>query len=122
MTIYEIAIKEKTVLKKINWHYLVIDEAQRIKNEQSKLSQIVRQFKTCHRLLITGTPLQNNLQELYSLLNFISPDVFHSYEEFNTTFDTNSDDCLKRLHDELRPFLLRRKHQIRSGEETKTQN
>lgn len=57
---------------------MVIDEAHRIKNEKSKLSEIVREFKTTNRLLLTGTPLQNNLHELWSLLNFLLPDVFNS--------------------------------------------
>lgn len=57
---------------------MVIDEAHRIKNEKSKLSEIVRDFKTTNRLLLTGTPLQNNLHELWSLLNFLLPDVFNS--------------------------------------------
>ncbi|TKS68369.1 SWI/SNF-related matrix-associated actin-dependent regulator of chromatin subfamily A member 5 [Collichthys lucidus] len=80
---------ERAVFKKFNWRYLVIDEAHRIKNEKSKLSEIVREFKTTNRLLLTGTPLQNNLHELWALLNFLLPDVFNSA-------------------DVLRPFLLRR--------------
>ena len=78
VTSYEMAIREKSVFKKFNWRYLVIDEAHRIKNEKSKLSEIVREFKTANRLLLTGTPLQNNLHELWSLLNFLLPDVFNS--------------------------------------------
>ena len=60
--------------------YMVIDEAHRIKNEKSKLSEILREFKTSNRLLLTGTPLQNNLHELWSLLNFLLPEVFSSSE------------------------------------------
>ncbi|XP_043829923.1 probable global transcription activator SNF2L1 isoform X4 [Dromiciops gliroides] len=78
VTSYEMVIKEKSVFKKFNWRYLVIDEAHRIKNEKSKLSEIVREFKTTNRLLLTGTPLQNNLHELWALLNFLLPDVFNS--------------------------------------------
>ncbi|NXE48262.1 SMCA1 protein, partial [Casuarius casuarius] len=89
VTSYEMVIKEKSVFKKFNWRYLVIDEAHRIKNEKSKLSEIVREFKTTNRLLLTGTPLQNNLHELWALLNFLLPDVFNSA-------------------DVLKPFLLRR--------------
>lgn len=80
VTSYEMVIREKAVLKKFNWRYLVIDEAHRIKNEKSKLSEIVREFKTTNRLLLTGTPLQNNLHELWALLNFLLPDVFNSSE------------------------------------------
>ena len=71
-------LREKATFKKLNWRYLVIDEAHRIKNEKSKLSEIVREFRTTNRLLLTGTPLQNNLHELWALLNFLLPDVFNS--------------------------------------------
>ncbi|KAF5891766.1 SWI/SNF-related matrix-associated actin-dependent regulator of chromatin subfamily A member 5-like, partial [Clarias magur] len=112
VTSYEMVIREKSVFKKFNWRYMVIDEAHRIKNEKSKLSEIVREFKTTNRLLLTGTPLQNNLHELWSLLNFLLPDVFNSASDFDSWFDTNN--CLgdqklvERLHAVLRPFLLRR--------------
>lgn len=62
---------------------MVIDEAHRIKNEKSKLSEIVREFRTTNRLLLTGTPLQNNLHELWALLNFLLPEVFSSSEVSN---------------------------------------
>ncbi|XP_075165023.1 chromatin-remodeling complex ATPase chain Iswi-like [Haematobia irritans] len=112
VTSYEMCIREKSVFKKFNWRYMVIDEAHRIKNEKSKLSEILREFKTSNRLLITGTPLQNNLHELWALLNFLLPDVFNSSEDFDEWFNTNSclgDDALvSRLHAVLKPFLLRR--------------
>jgi len=112
ITSYEMIIREKGTLKKFNWRYIVIDEAHRIKNEKSKLSEIVREFKSTNRLLLTGTPLQNNLHELWALLNFLLPDVFNSSEDFDAWFNTNN--CLgdtslvERLHAVLRPFLLRR--------------
>ena len=80
ITSYEMVLREKATFKKFNWRYLVIDEAHRIKNEKSKLSEIVREFRTTNRLLLTGTPLQNNLHELWALLNFLLPDVFNSAE------------------------------------------
>jgi len=112
ITSYEMCIKEKSVFKKFNWRYMVIDEAHRIKNEKSLLSQIVREFRTANRLLLTGTPLQNNLHELWALLNFLLPEVFSSSDDFDAWF--NSNDCLEdnsmveRLHAVLKPFLLRR--------------
>ncbi|XP_055855745.1 chromatin-remodeling complex ATPase chain Iswi [Episyrphus balteatus] len=112
VTSYEMCIREKSVFKKFNWRYMVIDEAHRIKNEKSKLSEILREFKTANRLLITGTPLQNNLHELWALLNFLLPDVFNSSEDFDAWFNTNTffgDNALvERLHAVLKPFLLRR--------------
>jgi len=112
ITSYEMVIKEKSVFKKYNWRYMVIDEAHRIKNEKSKLSEIVREFRTANRLLLTGTPLQNNLHELWALLNFLLPEVFTSSEDFDEWFNSSScledNDLVKRLHSVLRPFLLRR--------------
>ncbi|KAK9509609.1 hypothetical protein O3M35_006882 [Rhynocoris fuscipes] len=112
VTSYEMIIREKSVFKKFNWRYMVIDEAHRIKNEKSKLSEIVREFKTTNRLLLTGTPLQNNLHELWSLLNFLLPDVFNSSDDFDSWFNTNNflgdNSLVERLHAVLRPFLLRR--------------
>ncbi|XP_076103983.1 SWI/SNF-related matrix-associated actin-dependent regulator of chromatin subfamily A member 5-like isoform X2 [Mytilus galloprovincialis] len=112
LTSYELCLLEKTELKKIKWKYLIIDEAHRIKNEKSKLSEIVRSIASTNRLLLTGTPLQNNLHELWALLNFLLPDVFHSAGDFDAWFSTTNslsdEELIKRLHDILRPFLLRR--------------
>jgi len=112
VTSYEMVLREKAVFKKFNWKYMVIDEAHRIKNEESKLSLAIRELKTTNRLLLTGTPLQNNLHELWALLNFLLPDVFYSSEDFDEWFNTNSclgdDNLVKRLHGVLKPFLLRR--------------
>lgn len=113
VTTYEMILMEKGLFSKFQWHYIVVDEAHRLKNENTKLSQILRTFLSKNRLLLTGTPLQNNLHELWALLNFILPDVFSAADDFDTWFD--SDDCLsgnedivKRLHTILKPFLLRR--------------
>ncbi|RQM27730.1 hypothetical protein B5M09_001313 [Aphanomyces astaci] len=109
---YEVAIMEKPTLKKFKWKYMLIDEAHRIKNENSKLSQVVREFDVEHRLLITGTPLQNNLHELWALLNFLLPDVFTASEDFDSWFNVDGEagheNVIKKLHTVLRPFLLRR--------------
>jgi len=106
-------IKEKNFLKRLNFDYLILDEAQRIKNDQSVLSQELRKFKSKNRLLLTGTPLQNNLQELWALLNFIMPNLFDSYEDFRQLFTTSEDKeseaaVIKQIHRLLRPFMLRR--------------
>ncbi|RUS91446.1 hypothetical protein EGW08_000770 [Elysia chlorotica] len=112
ITSYEMCIREKSVMKKFNWRYICIDEAHRIKNEKSKLSEIVREFKSTNRLLLTGTPLQNNLHELWALLNFLLPDVFNNSEDFDAWFTANKcfgdNELVSRLHEVLRPFLLRR--------------
>ncbi|WKY02173.1 hypothetical protein Q1695_015858 [Nippostrongylus brasiliensis] len=111
-TTYEMVLKVKTQLKKLVWKYIIIDEAHRIKNEKSKLSEVVREIKSKNRLLITGTPLQNNLHELWALLNFLLPDMFSSSEDFDSWFTDGSmqgnTDIISRLHKVLQPFLLRR--------------
>eukprot|EP01083_Nonionella_stella_P146847 462434_1 len=113
VTSYEIAIIEKSALKKIDWEYLVIDEAHRLKNEKSLLSSIVRTFRSKNRLLMTGTPLQNNLHELWALLNFLLPSIFDSSEAFENLFEftenkESESEILNHLHKLLQPFLLRR--------------
>ena len=114
VTTYEIVNLERNVLTKIHWQYLIIDEAHRLKNEASQFSKTVRQLKTHNRLLLTGTPLQNNLHELWALLNFLLPDVFSSSEQFDEWFDLDIDDVdakqrvISQLHKLLRPFMLRR--------------
>jgi SWI/SNF-related matrix-associated actin-dependent regulator of chromatin subfamily A member 5 len=104
-------LREKAHFKKFAWEYIIIDEAHRIKNEESMLSQIVRLFNSRNRLLITGTPLQNNLHELWALLNFLLPDVFSDSAAFDQWFqqqDADQDAVVQQLHKVLRPFLLRR--------------
>ncbi|KAJ2930321.1 hypothetical protein H1R20_g6789, partial [Candolleomyces eurysporus] len=83
ITSYEICLIERSALKKLSFEYIVIDEAHRIKNVDSILSQIVRAFTSRGRLLITGTPLQNNLKELFALLNFICPEIFVNYADLD---------------------------------------
>ncbi|KAL3424286.1 chromatin remodelling complex ATPase chain Isw1 [Phlyctema vagabunda] len=111
ITSYEMILREKTHLKKLAWAYIIIDEAHRIKNEESSLAQVIRVFESRNRLLITGTPLQNNLHELWALLNFLLPDVFGDAEAFDQWFSgqgADQDTVVKQLHRVLRPFLLRR--------------
>lgn len=110
VTSYEIAIIEKSALRKFTWQYIIIDEAHRIKNEDSKLSTILREFKSRNRMLITGTPLQNNLHELWALLNFLLPDIFKNAEDFDAWFNSGGleQEMISKLHNVLKPFLLRR--------------
>ena len=112
VTSYEMVIKEKNALKKFHWRYIIIDEAHRIKNENSRLSKVMRMFACNNRLLITGTPLQNNLHELWALLNFLLPEVFGDAGQFEEWFGTGTEgdntEVVQQLHKVLRPFLLRR--------------
>ncbi|CAK7565474.1 MAG: chromatin remodeling complex Adenosinetriphosphatase [Sporothrix epigloea] len=111
ITSYEMILREKAHLRKFAWEYIIIDEAHRIKNEESSLAQVIRLFDSRNRLLITGTPLQNNLHELWALLNFLLPDVFGDSEAFDQWFSgqgRDQDTVVQQLHRVLRPFLLRR--------------
>ena len=118
ITSYEICLIEKSALKKFSFEYIVIDEAHRIKNVDSILSQIVRSFISRGRLLITGTPLQNNMKELFALLNFICPEIFSDYADLESFLhkddeiaegdEEKSKKVVEALHKILRPFLLRR--------------
>lgn len=120
VTSYEMCDKAKVYLQRIKWSFIVVDEAQKIKNEKTILAKILRQLSSTNRLMLTGTPLQNNLHELWALLNFLLPDVFNNSDDFDTWFDTNK--CLgdmtlvERLHAVLKPFLLRRvKAEVEKG-------
>ena len=125
LTTYEYIIKDRPVLSKIKWVHMIVDEGHRMKNASSKLSNTLTQYySTRFRLILTGTPLQNNLPELWALLNFVLPTIFKSVksfdEWFNTPFaNTGGQDkmelseeesllVIRRLHKVLRPFLLRR--------------
>lgn len=111
VTSYEIVRIERAAFLKFKWRYLVMDEAHSIKNEQSRLAQTVRELSTEYRLLITGTPLQNNLRELWALLNFLLPEVFGSAEQFEEFFSIDNmaeQNVVSKLHAILRPFMIRR--------------
>lgn len=125
LTTYEYIIRERPILAKFQYSHMIIDEGHRLKNANSKLSVTLKTYyRTKNRLILTGTPLQNNLPELWALLNFVLPKVFNSVksfdEWFNTPFaNTGSQEkielteeesllVIRRLHKVLRPFLLRR--------------
>jgi chromodomain-helicase-DNA-binding protein 1 len=76
LTTYEILLKDKSFLGAVSWACLMVDEAHRLKNEDSLLYKSLKEFDTNHRLLITGTPLQNSLKELWALLHFIMPEKY----------------------------------------------
>jgi SWI/SNF-related matrix-associated actin-dependent regulator of chromatin subfamily A member 5 len=86
ITTFEMLKIEKTKFKKFQFEFIVVDEAHRLKNDESILSQTVREIDSSFRLLITGTPLQNNLKELWALLNFLIPDIFADASLFEDFF------------------------------------
>ncbi|ODV77033.1 uncharacterized protein CANTADRAFT_57083 [Suhomyces tanzawaensis NRRL Y-17324] len=125
LTTYEYIIRERPLLCKFHYSHMIIDEGHRMKNANSKLSITLNQYyRTKNRLILTGTPLQNNLPELWALLNFVLPRIFNSVKSFDEWFNTpfantgtqekielteeESLLVIRRLHKVLRPFLLRR--------------
>uniref|UniRef100_A0A8C2DDR9 SWI/SNF related, matrix associated, actin dependent regulator of chromatin, subfamily a, member 4a n=1 Tax=Cyprinus carpio TaxID=7962 RepID=A0A8C2DDR9_CYPCA len=123
ITTYEYIIKDKQVLAKLRWKYMIVDEGHRMKNHHCKLTQVLNtHYLAPRRLLLTGTPLQNKLPELWALLNFLLPTIFKSCSTFEQWFnapfamtgekvDLNEEETIliiRRLHKVLRPFLLRR--------------
>lgn len=123
-TSYEMVLKDRAALSKINWEFIIIDEGHRMKNFDSKLFRELKTFTSATRLLITGTPLQNNLKELWSLLNFLLPKIFRDWEAFESWFDFSDlqdeegteefiadktkQELVKKMHVVLQPLLLRR--------------
>uniref|UniRef100_A0A8D3E4Y0 Chromodomain helicase DNA binding protein 3 n=1 Tax=Scophthalmus maximus TaxID=52904 RepID=A0A8D3E4Y0_SCOMX len=109
LTSYELVTIDQTALKSIDWACLVVDEAHRLKNNQSKFFRRLNDYKIDHKLLLTGTPLQNNLEELFHLLNFLTPNRFNNLDGFLEEFaDISKEDQIKKLHDLLGPHMLRR--------------
>lgn len=124
ITSYEMCTIEFKFLNRWEWKYVVVDEGHKLKNINCRLIKTLKAFKSENRLLLTGTPLQNNLSELWALLNFILPDIFNDLEIFQRWFDFSAlneeggkekivaqekeDNVLSKLHKILKPFLLRR--------------
>lgn len=119
ITSYRIVIQDHAAFRRKKWKYLILDEAHYIKNFKSQRWQMLLNFNSERRLLLTGTPLQNDLMELWSLMHFLMPNLFDSCREFKDWFvnpvagmvegsNEYNDVVIHRLHKILRPFLLRR--------------
>ncbi|THD26034.1 Chromodomain-helicase-DNA-binding protein Mi-2 [Fasciola hepatica] len=109
LTSYELISIDQALLGSIDWEVLVVDEAHRLKNNQSKFFRILASYHIAYKLLLTGTPLQNNLEELFHLLHFMTPEKFHDMQGFLDEFaDISKEEQVKKLHDMLGQHLLRR--------------
>merc|ERR1719186_627258 len=125
VTSYEIAMNDRAAFSSIMWRYIVVDEGHRLKNMNCRLIRELKQYHSANRLLLTGTPLQNNLSELWSLLNFLLPEIFDDMRVFESWFNAKElhenteemariaaqeqqNSILSTLHQILTPFLLRR--------------
>ncbi|KAI5171117.1 chromatin-remodeling ATPase INO80 [Nematocida sp. LUAm3] len=111
ITSYQLAVTDEKFLNRIKWQYMILDEAQAIKSSSSTRWKTLLSFKARSRLLLTGTPIQNTLQELWALLHFIMPTLFDSHGEFSEWFKIEDGDSITeaaRLRMVLQPFMLRR--------------
>ncbi|KAM6571583.1 hypothetical protein CsatA_015663 [Cannabis sativa] len=119
ITTYRLVIQDSKVFKRKKWKYLILDEAHLIKNWKSQRWQTLLNFNSKRRILLTGTPLQNDLMELWSLMHFLMPHIFQSHQEFKDWFcnpiagmvegqEKVNKEVIDRLHNVLRPFILRR--------------
>ncbi|KAF1915355.1 SNF2 family N-terminal domain-containing protein [Ampelomyces quisqualis] len=116
---YQLVVQDAQYFQKMRWQYMILDEAQAIKSSNSSRWKSLLNFHSRNRLLLTGTPIQNNMQELWALLHFIMPSLFDSHDEFSEWFSKDieshaqsntklNEDQLRRLHMILKPFMLRR--------------
>merc|ERR1719188_2698803 len=127
VTSYETAVALRSMLKEVNWTYIVVDEGHRLKNKDCRLSVELKKIKSKNRLLLTGTPLQNDLEELCALLSYLQPDLFTHHELFSDYYDAKKlhkmgkdgasaivhqeqkNNILSQIHRIVGPFILRRK-------------
>lgn len=111
LTTPELVMQDEEFLLDIRWAMIAVDEAHRLKNETSSLHKTLSSFRSANRLLITGTPLQNSVRELWALLHFLNPDVFHDPEDFESQFSFSAlrdPERVSSLHKTLRPYIIRR--------------
>lgn len=119
VTSYQLIVSDDKVFRRLNWQYMILDEAQAIKNVNSQRWNTLLEFNCRNRLLLSGTPIQNSMSELWALLHFIMPNLFDSHEQFQEWFSKDieahsqdkgelNQEQLKRLHKILKPFMLRR--------------
>jgi chromodomain-helicase-DNA-binding protein 7 len=109
ITTYETLLADVEDLAELKWEHIVVDEGHRLKNRSSKLVRALLKIASPRRMLLTGTPIQNNTEELWTLLNFIEPEVFYSSEEFLSRFGNLTESKqVEELQKEIRPYVLRR--------------
>ncbi|WP_020561172.1 DEAD/DEAH box helicase [Thiofilum flexile] len=121
LTTYPLIVRDEALYAEYNFHYLILDEAQTIKNAKSKTSQAIFSLKAQHRLCLTGTPMENHLSELWSLFHFLMPGFLGSHDQFGRLFRTpiEKHQDLARQHQlrqRIQPFMLRRSKALVASE------
>jgi len=108
ITTYETVLQDEALFTMINWGIVVLDEAQAIKNPEAKRTLVIKSLNRSNSFAVTGTPVENSLEDLWSLLDFVMPGFLGSLSEFQTRYadDVNSAESLRRL---TTPLILRRK-------------
>ena len=113
VTTYATAARDADDLADVDWHRLVLDEAQAVKNARSLPARAVRRFRAQHRVALTGTPVENRLAELWSIMDVLNPGILGTAERFRTRFAVpverhGNTDAAELLRRTTRPYLLRR--------------
>ena len=113
LTTYPLLVRDEETLKSADWSFLILDEAQTVKNPRTKAARVLRRLRAGHRLCLTGTPLENHLGELWALFDFLMPGFLGSEEKFKRLYRTpvekhGDEDCRRRLVRRIAPFMLRR--------------
>ncbi len=113
LSTYGLAHRDRETFQKVAWHRITLDEAQNIKNHAAKQAQAIRSLSASHRVALTGTPVENRLSELWSIMDFLNPGYLGSPTDFRRLFAVpierhREEDRLRRLRQLIRPFVLRR--------------
>jgi len=117
LTTYQLALRDKEKFEQMHFEYIILDEAQKIKNPKAQMTLAIKSFQASHRLALSGTPIENNLAELWSIYSFLMPGFLDTLSAFKTIFQNpiEKDHDMKRqelLNKKVKPFMLRRTKEL----------
>ncbi|MFB4210823.1 DEAD/DEAH box helicase [Shouchella sp. JSM 1781072] len=121
ITSYTLALRDERLLHEYNWNGLILDEAQHIKNKETKQRKAIRKLHATHRIALTGTPIENRLTELWSLMDLLNPSLLGNYKQFYATYikpieKDGDNERQQQLRTVIHPFLLRRTKETTDSE------